>query len=78
MLPAHFDGPDRSAQIYGAQSIPDPLDRSAFNRGGGVSRIDDNTCSHLDGLISSAQTNGKYLITDPPIHYAFNGGGGPE
>jgi hypothetical protein len=35
MLPAHFDGPDRGAQIYGTQSILDPPDRSAFNPGGG-------------------------------------------
>jgi hypothetical protein len=49
MLPAHIDGPDRGAQIYGAQSIPDPPDRSAFNRGGGGSGIADNICAHLDG-----------------------------
>jgi hypothetical protein len=35
MLPAHIKGPDRGTQIYGGQSIPDPPDRSAFNRGGG-------------------------------------------
>jgi hypothetical protein len=36
MLPAHINGPDDGAQIYGGQSIPDPPDRSAFNQGGGV------------------------------------------
>jgi hypothetical protein len=48
MFHALFDGPDSGAQIYGAQSIPDPPDRSAFNQRGG-SGIDNNIGAHLDG-----------------------------
>jgi hypothetical protein len=76
MLPAHIDGPDRSAQIYGVQSIPDPPDRSSFNQGGGGSRISDNICTHLDDPGLSAQINGQYWIPNPPFRSAFNGGGG--
>jgi hypothetical protein len=54
MLPAHFDGLDRGAQIYGSQSFPDPPDRSAFNRGGGGSGIGDKICTDLDGPETSA------------------------
>jgi hypothetical protein len=35
MFPAHLNGSDPGAKIYGAQRIPDPPDHSAFNRGGG-------------------------------------------
>jgi hypothetical protein len=35
VLHALFNDPDHGAHIYGAQSIPDPPDRSAFNRRGG-------------------------------------------
>jgi hypothetical protein len=47
MLHALFNDPDRGTQIYGAQSIPDPPDRSTFNRGG--SGIGNNIGAHLDG-----------------------------
>jgi hypothetical protein len=58
MLPAHINGPDHGAQIYGVQSIPHPPARSAFNgEGGGEgggSGIADNICAHLDGPWLSA------------------------
>jgi hypothetical protein len=78
MLPAHIKGPDHGTQIYGGQIISDPPDRSAFNRGGGGSGIDDKTRSHLDGSGSSVQIYSHHWIPYPPIHSSFNGGGGPE
>jgi hypothetical protein len=77
MLPAHFDGFDHGAQIYGAQRIPDPPDHSAFNLGGGgVSGIGNKTCAHMDGPETSIQINDPDLIMDPPIRSSFNGRGG--
>jgi len=74
MFHALFNNPDRGTQIYGAQRILDPPDRSVFNRGG--FGIDNNIGAHLEGPGKGAQINGSQWIPDPPIHSTFNGRGG--
>jgi len=74
MLHALFNDPDRGAQIYSAQSISDPPDRSAFNWGGTESEI---TLAHIwmaqGRALKSTVHNG--FQTPPSILPLMEGGG---
>jgi hypothetical protein len=85
MLPAHIKGPDRGAQIYGGQSIPDSPACSSFNQGGEGGGPESMIKLALIWTAQDRVLKSKVNIGfwDPPIHSAFNGrggggGGGPE
>jgi hypothetical protein len=70
---ADLSGQDLRAQIYGQGSIPDPLHRSTFNKGGGGSGIER---ASLNGLDLGARIYGQGWIPDPLCLSTFNRGGG--
>jgi hypothetical protein len=78
MLHALFNDPDHGAQIYGAQSIPDPPDRSTFNRGGGGGPESVITLAQIwtaqGRALKSTVHNG--FRTPPSVLPLMEGGGG--